>query len=85
MAAVMRDQCRSPGLADQLLAVLEAEDVARAIGRLAPATDPSDAEDAARRFAQFAGGAERRVAPRADAPRPEGTLTVDRLAFPRKM
>jgi hypothetical protein len=85
MAVTMREQHDSPDLADQILLVLESDEVAKAIKRLSISGDPEAVEEAAKRFAQFAGGSAALTAPRADAPRPEGTLTIDKLSFPRRM
>lgn len=85
MALTMRDQHNSPTLAAQLIAVLESDEVAQAVKALSIAADPEAVEAAAERFAAFAGRAQPKTAPRGDEPKPEGSITLDKINFPRRM
>jgi len=85
MATVMRDQLNSPSLSDQIMAILESEELQKAFLKVKISSDPEALAAAARSFTNFADKDGNKKAPMANEPRPEGTVTLDGLKFPRRL
>jgi hypothetical protein len=85
MAVTMKDSLNSPSVANQLIAILEDEAVRKVLLKLKIAQDPEALNAAAMAFESFAGSSGNKQAPMANEPRPEGTLTLDAMKFPKRL
>lgn len=81
---VMQAQHNSPTLAGKVLAVLQSPEVGAKLKALSISTDPERVQEVAKRFSQFS-GAGPKTAPMADAKKPDGAISLDKLNFPRRM
>lgn len=84
MAIAMREELNSPSLSNQIVAILDDDKIGRMLTSLKVSQDPEALNAAAKAFESFA-DRDAKKAPMANEPRPEGTVTLDGLKFPRRL
>jgi hypothetical protein len=82
--AAMREQHNSPTLADHVMAVLESPEIAAKLQAVTRAVSLETVEQRARSFGALLGKSGP-VAPRHDDPKPEGSIRVEQLNFPKRL
>jgi hypothetical protein len=84
-ALVARDQCGSERLANQLFEIIGNDDVVNNLQKLSVSADPEKIQKIAERFGEFAGAKADKKAPKVGEAKPEGSIDINALNFPKRM
>jgi hypothetical protein len=84
-ALAIRDLHGSARLADQLLEVVSQDEVVNNLQKLTVSADPEKIQKIAARFGDFAGTRQELKAPKVGEAKPEGSIDINALKFPKRM
>lgn len=84
-AIALRDFHGSERLADQLLEIVSQDEIVVNLQKLSVSADPEKVQKIAARFGEFAGTKQGMKAPKVGEAKPEGSLDLNALKFPKRM
>lgn len=84
-AVTLRDQHNSGRLAEQIFECIGNEDIVANLEKLAVSADPEKVQQVAQRFTDFTGSKTEKKAPKVGEAKPEGSIDINKLNFPKRM
>lgn len=84
-AYVLRETHKSPALAEQIVTCIAQDEVVANVDKLKVSADPETVRQVAERFGNFSGSKTDKTAPKVGEAKPEGSLDINALNFPKRM
>ena len=76
---------RSPRLSEQVIDCIAQEEVANSCAKLKVSADPEAVRETAEKFGNFSGQQADKTAPKVGEAKPEGSIDINKLNFPKRM